>query len=246
MKIFVLVFTFVFALMFISNAQTVTLFGGVALPQGDFGDDDVDDFMDEDGEAGLAVTGFGAGFEYSAPMQAEGLSWVFGASFLMNGVDEKEIEKDIPDDWKIDIGSYINIPIMAGIKYESQSSPTMKFYGQGMAGINIAMIGDLELSYNEEIYIGDPIYDYVDYDVTQTYSFDTATSFGFGFGGGIILNNINIGLRYLLLGTAKLEGTIKTDIDINYPGATVPEVEDEDIDKDQPISILTLMIGIQL
>lgn len=230
----------------ITNAQTTTLFGGLAFPQSDFGDDNVEDFFDDDGESGLATMGYGAGFEYSSPLQSEGLSWVFSGSFFLNGVDEDEIEKEIDDDdVNIDFGSYYNIPIMAGLKYESKNNPDINFYFQGMAGLNIAMIGDSEISLNMEL----PVYDqygnfigYEDVDIKQTYSFDTATTFGFGLGGGIILNNVNIGLRYLLLGTAKFEGEI--EIQVDYPGIDNPDPEE--IDNDQPISILLLTLGIQL
>jgi len=230
----------------ITNAQTTTLFGGLTFPQGDFGDDNVEDFFDDDGESGLAKMGFGGGFEYSAPLQSEGLSWVISASFLMNGVDEDEIKKEIDDDADVnlDFGSYYNIPIMAGLKFEPQGNPDMKFYLQATAGLNIAIIGDSEISGEVEVEYYDPNYgyQYIYVDAKQTYSFDTATSFGFGIGGGLIFNNVNIGLRYLLLGTAKFEG--ESEIELEYQGVT--ESESEDIDNDQPISILLITLGIQL
>ena len=70
------------------NAQTANpywgLYGALAKPTGDFGSTESD-------KAGAAETGYGAGIEYTKPMNSPGLSWVSNVSIIMNGFDEESL-----------------------------------------------------------------------------------------------------------------------------------------------------------
>ncbi|MFC1538755.1 hypothetical protein ACFL6H_04970 [Candidatus Latescibacterota bacterium] len=196
-----------------------SIFGGLAMPQGDFGDDD--DLED----CGNAKTGFGAGINYTTQLTNPDLSWISSISFLMNGWDEDMLEEEWGEDTKIDAGSWINIPIMSGIKYQTSISPTMQIYLLGQGGLNIVKAPSLEASY------------YDDYDeewYKDELEWDTGSSFGFTFGGGIVLTDkISIGLRYYSLGEPEIEGEYKSEDD-----------DSEKIEWEGPISILLVMVEI--
>ena len=125
------------------------VYGTLSLPSGDFGDDKGND-------AGLAKTGFGAGIEFNYPLGTPGLFWTTNAWLLFNGydVDEDDIEDAREDefddydfdleDFDLEIGSYMNIPIMSGLKWVLTLSPTAELYGVGQAGINFAKFPGFE------------------------------------------------------------------------------------------------------
>lgn len=202
------------------NDSKFTIYGCVSMPTGDFGD------KGGEGEAG-AETGFGGGIDFLIPLNTPGLSAVINGSFLYNSMDEswaKEIlysEFNLPEDVSLDIGAYINIPILAGLKYQSQTSETMDLYGIGLIGLNILMPPKMELSSEEG---------------NAELKFDTATSFGFGIGGGVVFNKkFNIGFRYLSLGEPELKG------EVTYPGGS--EKLDETEGK---VSVILILVGINL
>jgi len=205
------------------NAQSFTVFGSLALPQGDFGDDDF-----EDDDAGLALTGFGGGAEYSAPLgDSPGLYWAINGSVLFNGVD---------DDASIDVGSWINIPILGGLKYQPESPSNVAFYGTVLAGINFVMVPDVEISWEGTDGLGTV-------KRKREYSLDSVTGFAFAIGGGIVVNKkYNIGLRYFSMGKTKSEGTYKSTYD--------PDIFDyshtDDISGKKSVSLLLLTVGMNL
>ena len=189
-----------------SEDSPLSIFGGLAMPRGDFKDDDID--LEN---AGNAKTGFGAGINYTTPLTKPGLSWISSISLLMNGFGEDLFEEE---DEKIDAGSWINIPIMSGIKYQTSISPTMKIYVLGQVGLDIVKAPRIEWDEGE-------------------LEWDMGTSFGFTFGGGIVLtDNLSIGLRYYSLGEPDIDGEIKE----NH--------ETEKVNWEGPISILLLMAEI--
>ena len=228
--IVVICFSMIFSVDF-CKAQSFGLFGAISMPQGDFGDD-------SGADAGLAETGFGLGAEYSAPLGSPGWEWVMNGAVLLNGLDDDPFEDELGyiygvevDD--VEVGSYINVPLMGGVRYRSPISPTADFFGMGLAGLNI--VKGPTISFDMRIW-DDYDWEYMNASAEQT--FDMATSFGFGLGGGIILNKkFTIGFRYLNLGEPELKGELEVDVD--YGGSGSAHVE-----FDQPVSVLLITAGV--
>ncbi|MBM3287370.1 MAG: hypothetical protein FJY88_08490 [Candidatus Eisenbacteria bacterium] len=216
-----------------------TLYGGLSLPQGDFGDDSGSD-------AGLAKTGLGIGFEGDFPLNSPGLSVTGSIFFLMNGVDEDEIEDALEGEWcfgeygeyvcaeidNFDVGSYYNVPILVGLKYEAETSPGFSMFGFGQVGMNILKFPkyefDLEYCEYSNCFRG-----------SSETTFDMGTSFGFSIGGGIVVGQKGVfGLRYLSLGEPEVDG--ETEVSISgYSG------RGEDFEAEQSVSILLLFAGVR-
>jgi len=208
----------------LSFAQAKTgqfaVFAAVSLPTGDFGDNN--NFGD-----GYATTGFGAGIDYAHPLGTPGLTWFSSGALLYNGFDDSGI-KDLAEDGGIseptvDAGSWINIPILTGLKYEGQASPTMDFFVFGQAGLDFIMPPDADVSSR-------------DTDDTAELSFDSSTSFTFAIGGGLVFNNkFNVSIRYLTMGEPKIEGNV-----------TVDGEEVDTLEEDIGISVVLLTVGLNL
>jgi len=222
------------SLVFILNngyceAQSFGLYGAVALPQGDFGDDSGSD-------AGLAKTGFGGGMEYCAPLGSPGLEWVLSGSLLLNKLDTDPLEDELGwwlDGGDVDAGSWMNIPLMGGIRYRTMASPTVDFFAVGLAGLNVVKGPTIKY---EALFWDDWEYEYVHVEIEQT--LDPATSFGMGIGAGIIVNKkLSIAFRYLNLGEPEIKGDIEADVEYE-------EYFDWDVEFDQPISMLLLTVGV--
>jgi len=196
-----------------------SLYGHVAIPQGDFGDDTGQD-------AGLATTGFGGGIELSIPTGSTNLYYLISANILFNSLDDTEIKAMVRQMFpglnvSVDVGSWMNIPIMAGLQYTAEINPTLKFTGSGKIGLNI---------------VNGPVVEMNVEGVSAEIDYETSTSFGFGIGGGILINDrISIGLTYLGLDEPEINAKIKA------------QGQSEDIDPfDQPISLLLISLGIAL
>jgi len=214
------------------------VYGTLSIPSGDFGDD-------QGFDAGLAKTGFGAGIEFNYPLGTPGLFWTSNVWLLYNGydVDKDDVEDAREDefvdydldieDFDLEIGSYLNIPIMSGLKWVLTLSPTAELYGVGQAGINFAKFPGFE----ENLTISDEFGN--EYDYTRQVKYSLTSSLGFCFGIGLILNDkINIGLRYLGMREPEAEGTVE----VEFYG----ESGEDEFDQDQPISIILLTAGISL
>jgi len=201
------------------------LFGGIALPQGDFKDDP------DDPDSGLAKTGFGVGVNHIRPLTTPGMSWITSAALLYNGMEVDESDYDLDYygiDVTVDAGAWINIPIMTGLKYETEVSPTMKIYGLGQVGINMVKAPKLEIKASSS-----------SSSVKAETEYDMASSFGYVFGGGIVLSEkISVGLRYFALGEPKIKGTVKA--------SGGGESDSEKFELKQSISVLLLMVELSL
>ena len=161
------------------------VYGGLSLPQGDFGDDGRGNYD------GYANTGFCIGLEVVMPMSTPSLGWATNISFILNGVDDYVLNGDDYYDYDSDgdIGSYLILPIMSGLRYATEISDELQLFGKLQAGLNLFKA---------------PTMEYAGY----TSTFKLASSFGFSFGGGLIINEkTHISLQLYNLGkiTAKWE-----------------------------------------
>ncbi len=216
------------------NAFLLT--GAVSLPSGDFGDD-------RGSEAGLATTGIGVGLDVVMPTSNPGLSFLLSGFVVSNGVDDDLFDEPVflGQDCNgecldlymenVDIGSHLNIPIMAGIRYESWASRSVDLFLQGQVGVTFYRAPSLEW----DLVSCDEADDCIN-EGPEEDEYDTATSFGFGLGGGLILNrNVEIGIRYLDFGTIDLEGE-----ETFFTGET------EEFESEQSVAMFLLTVGIRL
>jgi hypothetical protein len=187
------------------------IYGLLSLPSGDFADDNMDDE-----KSGLAKTGFGAGAAYTFPLGTEGLGWETDVAVIFNGVDESALEEE---EVSVSAGQWMNIPIMTGLRYTSDMSPTMQFFALGQICLTFVNGPDIEVT--DEFY-----------DESYEYQIGSGNSFGFGVGAGLIFNSkFVISFRYLALGS--------TDLEISIDGEEI-----EDAGYEPSISMMVITAGI--
>jgi len=225
------------------NAQSVTLSAVGSLPVGDFAEDEIEDELDED-EAGLAKFGGGLDATLDIPV-GSGVNLLVGAMFLVNPFDTDELEDymDPPENHDYDLKTkpYMNIPITMGIQFAPGISEIAKVYLQGTAGLNLLMGGfggfNSKESWTAHDYYGP-------YEVEDTYEFDMemGTSFAFTFGSGFIIrDHLNIGFKYLNLGTVEFNGDMKYTRRID--GGITHESSDDVEDFERKVSLFTFQFG---
>jgi len=195
------------------------VFAALSLPTGDFGDDKT--FGDA-----YATTGFGAGIDYAHPLGTEGLTWFSTGAFLYNGFDDKGIKELAESEGvanpNVDSGSWINIPILTGLRYETEISPTMDFFALGQVGLDFYMPPNSDITFEGG---------------SASVEFDSGTSFTFGLGAGLVFNNkFNVSFRYLSMGEPEIEGTVTS------PDGT----ENIDPPLEMGISVILLTVGMNL
>lgn len=189
-----------------TSPMRFSLLGGIVLPQGDFGSTSGE-------KGGYASTGFGGMLEMSKNLN-ENINWVTSVSLDMNSIDDNTMTNQ----WghgTVTGGNYVTTWTMTGIGVESVASPTVKVYGVGQVGLLFSSFPDITMSSGGQ-------------SITQTAKMGTA--FAFGFGAGLIINKLNVGLRYYT-GEPEYEQTA------TYMGVTgTAKVK-------MPATVLQLMIG---
>jgi hypothetical protein len=206
-----LVFTFSNSIFAQENISPMrfSLYGGASLPQGDFSSTNGD-------KAGYAKTGFCVMIEGSKNLN-ESINWISSISLALNSLDESEMESKLSG-VSVSSGNYITTWAMTGVGFETVASPTVKIYGAGQIGLLLSSFPDITLSSGGT-------------SVTQTTEMGTA--FAYGFGVGVIINKINIGLRYY---TGEPEYTEKA----SYGGIS------NTFKAKLPATVLQLLIGFNL
>lgn len=215
--------------VFTLNAQTKNeLQIGLAMPQGDFADDNEDDAIYSG--SGVAKTGFYLGYKLLVPIKIDSLYWTFSPGIMYNGLQEdfKDYIDDEMEDFDVDytLPTYFNIPILAGLQYEKSLSDGFSLYGDAGVGLNILYITDLSYSTDN-------------YEISETY--DPSLKLGFKIGAGIVLQDkFTIGVNYMNLGKHKVEYEWEEKI---YNSKN----HDKDkFDKALSISSLNIIIGLRL
>lgn len=224
-KFYFLFFLFVFVTVSLV-AQTKSEFQiGLAMPSGDFADDDSDNDMFTG--SGYAATGFYLGYKSLSPLSTKGLFWTFSAGIMYNDLnsdykdDYEEYLDAYYDDYDITYLKYLNIPIMAGLQYEQPISEQIKLYGEAGIGINVLKLTNMSFSTG-------------DYD--ETYSFDPSLQLGYKIGCGVLFQDkYAISLTYTGLGSHKVKYTDEVDGDS----------DDDKFEKALSISSLNVIFGIR-
>ncbi|UCC26933.1 MAG: hypothetical protein JSU98_07455 [Gemmatimonadales bacterium] len=117
---------------FPSRAQerwSASLFGGVAFPLGDFGDEGISE------EAGLATIGFTLGSDLAMRIRsAPGLEWLSTVQGVTFGVAEGFLE-DLPQEAEVDLGRYWGAQLMTGLRYTiGEAGTRVRISGQMVVG----------------------------------------------------------------------------------------------------------------
>lgn len=225
-----------------SIAQSFELFGGVALPQGDFADDKGED-------AGIALTGFAGGITIISTFENPGLSWITSVALMYNGTDENVIKEELEQGLninsgvKVDATSWMNLPILTGLRYATQIPDQINFYITGQIGMNFVMPPDVDISINAE----DPFTN-ESLSLTSSQENESTNAFAYAVGGGLIINeNIKVGIRYYGMGKPEIKSTV--DVEATYTSSSTGSqtVSDSDAAEfKQEISILLITLDIAL
>ena len=169
----------------ISYAQEVnpymhfSIFGGAAFPVGDFSSTTAI-------QSGYANTGYCAMIEADKNISQD-IYWTSSASLAINEIDQNGIENSsggIIGGLEMPVnssGNYTTTWIMTGFGFELTVSPSIKIYGTGQIGLLISSYPSISASQNG-LFI--------------TVNSKTGTSFADQLGSGIIINKINLCLRY--------------------------------------------------
>ncbi len=210
---FVLFFVFTFSNNIFAQENTssmrFSLYGGAALPQGDFS-------STNGVKAGYAKIGF-LGMIEGSKYLSESVNWTSSISLAINSLDESEMENKLSG-ITVSSGNYITTWAMTGVGFETVASPSVKIYGIGQIGLLLSSFPDITLSSGGT-------------SITQTTKM--GTSFAYGFGAGVIINKVNLGIRYYS-GEPEYEQTA------SYGGSTATAKVK------MPATILELLIGINL
>ncbi|MDP3683406.1 MAG: hypothetical protein Q8S01_05685 [Ignavibacteria bacterium] len=212
-----------------TSSMHFSLFGGIALPQGDFGSTVID--YDK---AGFAKTGFSAMVEGSKNLN-ENVLWVSSLSLALNSMDESAMKNrdSFYEEYNATAGSYLTTWAMTGIVYETAISPSINIYGVGQIGLLLSSVPEVKISGSN--YYGP---------FTENITSKIGTSFAFSLGGGVKINKINIALRYFS-GEPEYEQTYKGDVLTVIDGYyTITDSKTEKTKK--PASVLQLLVGITL
>ena len=227
MKKYLFLAVFFASCVFTLNAQTKSeLQIGLAVPQGDFADDDEEDAITNG--SGVAGTGFYLGYKLLSPLKADGLYWTFNAGIMYNDLqsdfkDDLEDEMDDADDFSLP--KYLNVPILAGLQYEKSLSDGFKLYGEAGLGLNVLKLTNLSASED-------------DYEMKMT--FKPSVKLGYKIGAGIVLQDkYTLSLNYLGLGSHKVKYETKYESDGDS------ETDDDKFEKALSVSSLNITFGIR-
>ncbi len=227
MKKFLVLLLLVFGSFAIINGQTINEFQvGLAVPQGDFADDDENDAL-YDG-SGVAATGLYLGYKAITSLSVENLYWTFNAGIMYNDFqsdfkDDLEDALDEADDYKLP--KYLNVPLMFGLQYEKYLSDEMSLFGEAGLGINVLKITNMSTSVDN--YEGSTI-------------FQPSVGLGYKIGGGIVIQEkYTISLNYLSLGSHKVKYKDKYEFDGER------ETDSDKFNKALSIASLNITLGIR-
>lgn len=198
----------------VTSRLNVQLFGGLAIPTGDFASTSSSD-------AGGAKTGFVVGGELGLNFVA-GLAWWNTVAVSFNSLNEELVE-DLAGTTSVsgDMGSWTTIWPMTGLKYTTWVAPAVSIYATGQFG--------LLLGSTPEVSVSSGVFRY------SAKSF-SSSAFAYGFGAGVLVaNRFTAGVRYLT-------GQPEYDIEfrVTAPGYTSTTTGKTD----QPTSIFQLTVGV--
>ena len=113
------------------------LFGGLAMPNGEFGKTDGDN-------AGFAKTGYFGGAEIMFSL-APSIGIVIDGRYIINKLNEEEMTKSVPSGATVSVGQYTNILPMAGIRL--YTTGPIGLFVDAQAGYMFSKLPEISYSY---------------------------------------------------------------------------------------------------
>ena len=179
----------------------------------------------DEGEKGGAAGGLNLGYDVIIPLKSEKLDFTIAFDFHFNGLNDNaslyldEIGQYLVDNsvqLLINAGAsqarsecsknstprYLNMPLLAGVRYTIPFSSSISFYADGGVGYNFRNISPLRLTLRN-----DYVYNGIMYNETMkmTNTYSTSGSIAFRLGAGLIVkNNISFSAYYYYLGSANV------------------------------------------
>ena len=197
--------------LFGSNAVSLpsqfSIFGGMALPVGDFA-------STSSSGAGFAKMGFTGGIQFVTGGQ---IGFIGIASYTSNPLDDK-LKAAIEDEMSyafsstsysislnnvsVDIGSYSNILLLAGLKIGTTNTTGTNFFVAPIIGLDIAKYPEVTGNASGDIvvYQGYPYYtySYIPFTANLKISSSSATAFVYGVAAEVIISDhLTIAARYI-------------------------------------------------
>lgn len=222
------------------KSMSFQVFGGASLSSGDFGSKINHPIeitsrhgFDFGPSTGLASTGFAAGAELSIPVLFNGFAWQLSTKLIINPTDKESIEEEFGKDPKIngslvfETGTWINIPIFAGLSYGINLIDDVNLLCHLQAGINLTQQAFRKATYSETL--------------VEEVNYKMMTDFGLEAGFSIeFQETYQLSFRYLDLGSPRYEGTRYLNEKL-FPDIPVRDFVIEAEEK--PVSLFLLTLG---
>jgi len=166
------------------KGNSITLFGGMALPVGDFGESNVNA-----PDAGFAKSGFVAGIEWNSSGQT--IQAVLGTVVSFNGSDFGAVIAGVGSvsptvTVNVESGSWTGIWPMFGVRVTGAISPTVRIHGEGLLGALIGLSPEITVAARSTT------------GQSASVTIDRATGAAVAFGGGIgiTISHFDLSVRY--------------------------------------------------
>jgi hypothetical protein len=188
---------------------------------------------------GFAANGYNIGLEIIRPLNYTGVSMFLGIDFIING-----LQKEWREDWKEKVDeefnntssdlkflNYLNIPVVAGLRYELPLTYELNLFGEVGAGFNYSKITKMSVTNYS---------DGSNYEGTATVKPMAKLCYTLGI-GATYRNRYSVCLNYKQLGSYKMKYKETWKIDnIIDPD----ETEEGYFMEALPIKVTTLTFGI--
>jgi hypothetical protein len=226
----------------VSLPSQFSIFGGAAIPVGDFA-------STSSSEAGFAKMGFTAGIQFVTGGQ---IGFLASASYSSNPLDDK-IKSMVEEDFvsssstsgsniSASVGSYTNILLLAGLKIGTTNTTGINFFFAPIIGLDLAKYPEITVDGSSETYVSTsyyPYYTYVPVTVHATESSSTAAAFVYGATvEAIISDHLTIAAKYIV-GKPKYDITI--DASASASGYSASTSSNESVE--QSIGVFMFCVG---
>lgn len=224
------------------DGLSIQIMGGVSAPVGDFGRT-LGEYASITRRAGfnigdavgLAGLGFGGGVELVSPAWLNNMSWVLGARIFVNGTNESTAQQKFQS-WlggtsqlSYEVGEWINIPVMTGLRYEVALTEVSRIYGIVQGGINMTRAAQRQAT------VGGVVVEEAKYEFTRDFGFEA----GFGL---LYQQRYNLSVRYLDLGSPRYEGT-RVLSEKQFPA--ILSRENAVLGEQRSVSMLVVTLGVE-
>ncbi len=186
-------------------------------------------------KVGYASPGLGFGLELLTPVW-KNITWILGANFFINPGDGKEAQSEFismmedSSDVQFTAGTWVNIPVMTGFRFEVTLSPLWVPYIQVKGGINISRAG-----FRKAVAEGSTV---------EETTFNFVRDFGYEAGIGLrFMHRYSIDVRYLGLGTPRYQGRRKLSEEF-FSDLAAESVAI--LGEQRSVSVLMVTLGVQL